>query len=57
MYNSSSPPCIIPSRVSNLETANDSEVLHVYVIDDKAEKVEEFIVKKGVPVDIKNKLN
>ncbi|XP_065559820.1 uncharacterized protein LOC136026916 [Artemia franciscana] len=57
MYNSSSPPCIIPTRVSNLETANTSEILHVYVIDDKAEKVEEFIVKKGVPVDIKNKLN
>jgi ankyrin repeat protein len=57
MYNASSPPCIIPIRVSNKETANASEVLHVYVIDDKVEKVEEFIVKKGVPVDIKNKLN
>ncbi|KAK2709485.1 hypothetical protein QYM36_013217 [Artemia franciscana] len=57
MYNSSSPPCIIPTRVSNLETANTSEILHVYIMDDKAEKIEEFIVKKGVPVDIKNKLN
>ncbi|KAK2715397.1 inactive serine/threonine-protein kinase TEX14-like [Artemia franciscana] len=55
MQSASSPPCLIPPRPSNLVTASYSEILHAYIIDDKADKVEEFLLENALPVDIRNK--